>query len=233
MHILIVEDEPGLRAALIDLVQGAGYSVEAVGDGNQALARGVDSTIHLILLDVMLPGIDGVEVCKKLRARRPDVYILMLTARASEDDKVTGLHYGADDYLTKPFGARELLARLEAFSRRRENGVQAPEVVESDGCLMDLGRCEANRNGAPIHLTARETEIIRILHTHRHRAVTRAEMLEQVWGAPGNLQTRTVDMTIANLRQKIERVPSTPKIVVTVKGKGYAWGSNGESEDGG
>jgi DNA-binding response OmpR family regulator len=227
LHVLIVEDEPGLRTALIDLVKGAGHTAEAVGDGMAAVERGVDPAFDLILLDLMLPGMDGIEVCKALRARRPEVYVLMLTARASEDDKVTGLNSGADDYVTKPFGARELLARLESVERRKKNGAEIPEEIEADGCRLNLGRCRAERDGATFTLTARETDILRLLHMHRTRAVTRAELLEKVWETPGDLQTRTVDMTIANLRQKIERSPAEPKIVLTVKGVGYAWGEGG------
>lgn len=224
MKVLIVEDEPGLRTALIDLVGGAGHEVEAVGDGRAAVERGTDSTFDLVLLDLMIPSIDGIDVCKRLRATRPELYILMLTARGSEDDKVTGLGAGADDYVTKPFGARELLARLEAVERRRANGGSMPERLEADGCELDLGRCSAKRGESEIGLTARETAILRLLYSNRARAVTRSELLEQVWRAPGDLPTRTVDMTIANLRQKIERAPSMPRIVVTVKGVGYAWG---------
>ncbi|MGD8396728.1 MAG: response regulator transcription factor [Candidatus Eiseniibacteriota bacterium] len=226
MKILIVEDEPGLRGALTDLLKGDGHFVEAVGDGRDAIECGVDPSIDLVLLDLMLPGVDGVEVCKALRARRPELYILMLTARGSEDSKVTGLGAGADDYVTKPFGARELLARVGAVARRLENGREQPEAIEIDGCRLDLGRCRAERDGETITLTAREASILRLLHQHRARAVTRGELLERVWGSPGDLQTRTVDMTIANLRQKIEREPSQPCIVVTVKGVGYSWGQS-------
>jgi DNA-binding response OmpR family regulator len=131
---------------------------------------------------------------------------------------------GADDYVTKPFGARELLARIEALSRRARREAPAPEHIEADGCRLDLGRCLAVRAESSISLTAREARILRLLYTNRARAISRAELLERVWGASGRLQTRTVDMTIANLRQKIERDVSEPRIVVTVKGVGYAWG---------
>jgi DNA-binding response OmpR family regulator len=227
MHILVVEDEPGLRTALIDLLKSAGHSVEAVGDGKTAVERGLDAIFDVVLLDLMLPGKDGIEVCREIRERRPDVYVIMLTARASEDDKVTGLGSGADDYVTKPFGARELLARLEAVERRRTNGAEIPEVIEVDGCRLNLGRCLAERDGETMTLTARECDILRLLHVHRSRSVSRAELLEKVWAAPGDLETRTVDMTIANLRQKIERSPGEPRIVLTVKGVGYAWGEDG------
>jgi DNA-binding response OmpR family regulator len=152
--------------------------------------------------------------------------ILMLTARAREDDKVEGLSTGADDYVTKPFAARELLARIEALSRRfrRDSSTPVPETIELDGCVIDLGRCTASRQGHGVALTAREVRILRLLYQNRVRAMTRGELLEKAWGASSNLQTRTVDMTIANLRQKIERDAGIPRIITTVKGVGYAWG---------
>jgi DNA-binding response OmpR family regulator len=224
MRILIVEDEPGLQEALVDLLANAGHAVEAVADGHRAARRAVEGDFELVLLDLMLPGLDGVEVCRRIRRHRPELYVLILTARGAEGDKVDGLRAGADDYVTKPFGARELLARVDAFARRAAHRPAPVEAIEADGCRLDLGRCRADRAGLAVDLTAREAAILRCLHTHRARAVSRSELLEQVWGAPGDLQTRTVDMTIANLRQKIERDPRAPRIVVTVKGVGYAWG---------
>jgi DNA-binding response OmpR family regulator len=149
---------------------------------------------------------------------------MMLTARAAEQDKVDGLGAGADDYVTKPFGARELVARVESLGRRTSLPADVPQILEIDGCRIDLGRCEARRESGAVTLTPREAGILRWLFHHRSRAVARAELLERVWGSHGDLQTRTVDMTIANLRQKIERDPTAPEIVVTVKGVGYAWG---------
>ncbi len=226
MKILVVEDEPTLRNGLSDLLEGAGHMVEAVDDGLKAVARGVSPEVEMMVLDLALPGIDGLEVCRRLRAARPELMILMLTARAREDDKVEGLSTGADDYVTKPFAARELLARVEALQRRfrRDGSTPIPEHIELDGCLIDLGRCTATRSGQTISLTAREVRILRLLYQNRVRAMTRGELLEKAWGASSNLQTRTVDMTIANLRQKIERDASVPRIVTTVKGVGYAWG---------
>jgi DNA-binding response OmpR family regulator len=227
LKILLVEDEPTLRHGLGDLLEGAGHEVEAVEDGLAAVERGVAREIDLVVLDLALPGLDGFEVCRRLRAARSDLMILMLTARVREDDKVEGLSTGADDYVTKPFGARELLARVEALSRRvrREPAPAGPEQVELDGCTIDLGRCTASREGQTVALTAREVRILRLLYQNRVRAMTRGELLEKAWGASSNLQTRTVDMTIANLRQKIERDVGVPRIVTTVKGVGYAWGT--------
>jgi len=225
LKILVVEDEPLLREGLVDLLRGEGHAVEIAIDGEAALARGADPTVELVLLDVMLPRVDGIEVCLRLRELRPGLPILMLTARGAEMDKVAGLRAGADDYVTKPFGALELLARIEALGRR---GLPAPDevqVIEADGCHIDLGRFAARRDGQVTSLTAREAAILRWLYQHRARAVGRAELLERVWEAAPDLQTRTVDMTVANLRQKIERDPARPRIVVTVKGVGYAWGA--------
>ena len=228
MRILIVEDERSLREALVDLLTKRGFAVEAVADGLKAAERGVRPDIELVLLDLALPGLDGVEVCRRLRMARPALPILILTARGSEDDRVEGLQAGADDYLTKPFGSRELLARIEALMRRSSMAPADAESVEIDGCRLDLGRCEAMRDGGMVALTPREVGILRWLHRHRERAVSRAELLQTVWGSPADvtaeLETRTVDMTIANLRQKIERQPAEPRIIVTVKGVGYAWG---------
>ena len=226
MRVLVVEDEPALNQAVADLLRRAGHAVESVHDGAAAVERGTGAGFDLVVLDLMLPRMDGIEVARRLKSRIPALHILMLTARGSEEDKVRGLMSGADDYVTKPFGARELLARVAAIERRlRMAGSSSePERLRADGCEIDLGRCLAERNGERIPLTARESRILRLLHHHRARAVSRAELLEQIWGTPGDLPTRTVDTTIANLRQKIERNPAEPRIVITVKGVGYAWG---------
>ncbi len=228
MRILVVEDERSLREALVDLLSRRGFEIEAVADGISAVERGESSEIDLVLLDLALPRLDGVEACRRLRMSRPALPILILTARGSEDDRVKGLQAGADDYLTKPFGSAELLARVDALHRRASIAPSDAERVEIDGCVLDLGRGQAQRNGDAVPLTAREVGILRWLHRHRARAVTRNELLQTIWGAPADaiddLQTRTVDMTIANLRQKIERQPAEPRIIVTVKGIGYAWG---------
>ena len=227
MKILVVEDEPVLREGLEDLLRGAGHLVLSAADGETALLQGHDPTVELILLDLMLPKLDGIQVCRRLRELRPELPILMLTARASEQEKIDGLQAGADDYVTKPFSVRELLARVDALGRRqRAAAAETPPLLSADDCRIDFGRCAAERDGRTISLTARETAILRWLYQHRARAVSRAELLEYVWRSVGDLQTRTVDMTIANLRQKIERDPTEPRIVVTVKGIGYAWGGS-------
>ena len=224
MRILIVEDERSLREALVDLLTGRGFEVEAVADGLSGVERGTSGEVELVLLDLALPRLDGVEACRRMRMARPALPILILTARGSESDRVKGLQAGADDYLTKPFGSAELLARIEALRRRAAISPSDAERVEIDGCMLDLGRCLAHRESGAIPLTAREVGILRWLHRHRARAVSRNELLQTIWGASDDLETRTVDMTIANLRQKIEREPAEPRIIVTVKGIGYAWG---------
>lgn len=228
MKILVVEDDPMLRSGLVDLLRGAGHEVKAMADGQAGVQAGKEESFDLVVLDLMLPKLDGIQVCQRLRTVRPALAILMLTARGAEEEKVKGLRAGADDYVTKPFGARELLARVEALGRRVRVAPADPEIIEADGCRFDLGRCVAERAGEAFTLTAREAGILRWLHRHRSRSVPRSELLEQVWGTVGNLQTRTVDMTIAKLRQKIERDPADPRIVVTITGVGYAWGETEE-----
>jgi DNA-binding response OmpR family regulator len=225
MKILVVEDETVLRQGLVDLLTGDEHEVESVADGAAAVEVGTSGEFDLVLLDLMLPKMDGITVCHHLRKARPALMILMLTARGDEADKVQGLSVGADDYVTKPFGAKELLARVVALGRRAKTAAAEVQDIEVDQCNIDLGRCQAQRNGDTISLTPREVGIVRWLFRHKERAVSRAELLEQVWSAPGDLETRTVDMTIANLRKKLERDPSAPSIIVSVKGVGYAWGA--------
>jgi len=217
----VVEDEPGLRDGLVDLLRGDGHDVEAVGDGLAGATRGTSEPFDLVVLDLMLPRLDGIEVCRRLRAARPGMPILMLTARGSEDDKVRGLGEGADDYVTKPFGARELLARVRALGRRAPAAVDRSDI---DGCVLDLARLVVVRGDARVTLTPREAGMLRWLHRHAGRVVPRAEILEQVWGQRGDLHTRAVDMAIAVLRKKVERDPARPRIIVSVKGAGYVWG---------
>jgi two-component system alkaline phosphatase synthesis response regulator PhoP len=225
MRILVVEDEASLREGLVDLLEDAGHTVRAVSDGEAAVREGLDQEFDLVILDLMLPRLDGFEVCRRLRDRQPSLGVLMLTARGDESDKVRGLRAGADDYVTKPFGTEELLARINSLSRRMALDA-GPERIEANGCEIDLGRCKARRGDEELDLTAREANLLRFLHRHRERAATRAELLEHVWQQPRDLQTRTVDMCVANLRQKIEADPTQPRIVVTIKGVGYAWGED-------
>jgi DNA-binding response OmpR family regulator len=225
VRILIVEDETSLREGLADLIRAAGHEVNSAATAKAGLETALGQPHDLVVLDLMLPDGDGVDVCREMRQKVPATAILMLTARGSEDDKVVGLEAGADDYMTKPFGARELLARIDAISRRTSAAPEVPDQIEIDDCLIDLGRHAARRSNTTVTLTPREVAILRWLYQHRQRAVSRGELLEQVWESRGDLKTRTVDMTIANLRQKIETDPAQPKIVATVTGVGYAWGT--------
>ncbi|MGA2603957.1 MAG: response regulator transcription factor [Verrucomicrobiia bacterium] len=224
MRILVVEDDLLLRDGLADLLKAAGHTVDVVADGLDAAKRGLDPELDLVLLDVMLPRLDGIDVCHRLRLARPDLPILMLTAKGSEEDKVRGLKVGADDYVTKPFGARELLARIAAVVRRAQSTPAEPEIIELDGCRFDLGHCEARRDDKIIRLTPREVGIVRWLYRHKARVVTRGELLERIWGANAGMETRTVDVTIYHLRRKVERDHIHPAIIVSVKQVGYTWG---------
>jgi len=222
VRILLVEDEASLRDGIVDLLEGDGHTVTAVGDGVMGVETGLREAFDLVVLDLMLPRMDGVEVCRRLRAARPGLPILMLTARASEDDKVRGLVEGADDYVTKPFSARELLARVRVLGRRAPAGESLDEL-RIDGAVIDLLRMVVVRGDERISLTPREIGIVRWLHRHQDRVVSRAELLEQVFGQRSDLQTRAVDMAIAVLRKKLEIDPAQPSLIVSVKGAGYAW----------
>jgi DNA-binding response OmpR family regulator len=221
VRILVVEDEASLREGIVDLLAGDGHQLVAVGDGVAGVEAGLRDPFDLVVLDLMLPRLDGMEVCRRLRAARPGVPILMLTARGSEDDKVRGLMEGADDYVTKPFSARELLARVRALGRRAPT--ESLDEVQVDGAVIDLARMIVVRGDERVALTPREVGIVRWLHRHRDRVVSRAELLEQVFGQRGDLQTRAVDMAIAVLRKKLEADPARPTVIVSVKGAGYAW----------
>jgi DNA-binding response OmpR family regulator len=222
VRVLVVEDEPSLRDGIVDLLHGDGHDVVAVGDGIAGVEAGLREPFELVVLDLMLPRLDGMEVCRRLRAARPGMPILMLTARGSEDDKVRGLMEGADDYVTKPFSARELLARVRVLGRRAPAGESLDEV-QVDGTVIDLARMVVVRGDERVALTPREVGIVRWLHRHQDRVVSRAELLEHVFGQRGDLQTRAVDMAIAVLRKKLERDPAKPQLIISVKGAGYAW----------
>ena len=222
MRILVIEDEASLREGIVDLLEGDGHAVIVAADGVTGLETGLRELVDLVVLDLMLPRLDGIEVCRRLRAARPGVPILMLTARGSEDDKVRGLIEGADDYVTKPFSARELLARVRAIGRRAPVGESLDEI-QVEGVVIDLARMAVIRGGDCISLTPREVGIVRWLYRHRDRVVSRAELLEHVFGQRGDLQTRAVDMAIAVLRKKVEADPGVPTVIVSVKGAGYMW----------
>ena len=221
-RVLIVEDEPALRLTLGDRLASEGYAVEAVGDGESAIDRGVAAAHDVIVLDVMLPKVNGFDVCRELRRRGIDTPILMLTARGELVDKVVGLKLGADDYLTKPFEAMELVARLEALLRRRVRPAAAGgDSYRFGDVSVDFRRAEVVRNGRPVELSAREFTLLRHFIEHRGATLSRDELLSQVWGYDEMPLTRTVDVHVAGLRQKLEANPKRPVFIVTVHGLGY------------
>lgn len=221
-RILLVEDEPGLALTLTDLLSAEGYRVESAGDGRKGLAMALAGGYDLVLLDVMLPGKNGFDVCRELRQSGSDVAILMLTARTQIVDRVVGLKLGADDYLAKPFDPAELLARLEALLRRvRKEGLTPVLRFQFAGVQVDFEKAEVIRDGAPVSLAAKELQLLRHLIDHRGRVLSREEILTHVWEYQPNVSTRTVDVHIAWLRQKLEENPQFPKYILTVRGTGY------------
>jgi two-component system alkaline phosphatase synthesis response regulator PhoP len=219
-RLLVVEDEPALVMTLTDRLQAEGYEVESSADGDSALARAVQRPFDLILLDVMLPGLSGFEVCRRLRQSGIQTPILMLTARGQVADRVAGLQLGADDYLVKPFDMAELVARLQALLRRA--AIPAASAVHEFGPIrVDLRSAEVTRHGEPVPLSAREFELLRYLLEHRGALISREQLLQDVWGYQPALSTRTVDVHMAWLRQKLEDNPKNPRHLLTVRGLGY------------
>jgi two-component system alkaline phosphatase synthesis response regulator PhoP len=221
-RILLVEDEASLALTLSDLLTNEGYTVEVAPDGRKGLSRALGEPFDLIVLDVMLPGMNGLDVCRELRQQGKDVAILMLTARTQLTDRVVGLKLGADDYQTKPFEPPELLARVEALLRRVKKEKLPPVVsFQFDNVDIDFERGEVRKGGAPVALAAKELELLRYLVNHRGRVVPREELLEGVWEYQPGVSSRTIDVHVAWLRQKLEENPATPKHIHTVRGVGY------------
>lgn len=219
--ILLIEDEPGLVMTITDLLASEGHRVESVSDGDAGLAKATREKFALIILDVMLPKKTGFEVCRQLRQSGIDTAILMLTAKTQIVDRVVGLKLGADDYLIKPFDPAELLARVEALLRRvnKENRVNVRSFHFGD-VEIDFERAEVHKAGVPLALAAKELQLLRYLVNHRDRVVPRDEILQQVWEYDSEVSSRTIDVHIAWLRQKLDN-PQNPKFIQTVRGKGY------------
>jgi DNA-binding response OmpR family regulator len=220
-RILIVEDELPMRTALVDLLQAQGYRVVAADDGARGLERALDDPPDLLLLDVMMPKLDGYTVCREVRQRAPGLPVLLLTAKGSVDDRVTGLDAGADDYLVKPFSSRELLARVRALLRRGERRTGAVESLEFGEVAVDFVRHVCTRAGRKIALTAKEFSILKLLAARPGEPVTREQFLEAVWGYNAFPTTRTVDNQVLSLRAKLEPDPAQPRHLLTVHGVGY------------
>lgn len=221
--ILVVEDDAAIRRGIVDALTYSKYEVVECGDGEAGLERALGGGFDLLLLDVMLPGIDGFEVLRALRRERSPLPVILITARGAEDDRVEGLRGGADDYVVKPFSARELLARVEAVLRRAPQRPAAIRGVVSDGIRVDLERREARlADETAVPLSEKEAELITYLAVHPDRAISRDELLQRVWGLdPRGVTTRTIDMHIARLREKLGDDPNAPSFVTTVRGKGY------------
>jgi two-component system alkaline phosphatase synthesis response regulator PhoP len=219
-RILIIEDEADLARGLALNLRAEGYQVDTASTGDAGLDRALRERPDLVLLDVMLPGVSGFDVCRDLRQHGFDAPIVMLTARAEEMDRVVGLEIGADDYVTKPFGIRELLARVRVRLRRRGSS-NSDSVLRFDDVVVDFDRHEGTRQGRRIDLTSKELEVLRLLAQHRGRTVSRERLLEEVWGYEHYPTTRTVDNHILRLRQKLEANPSEPRRILTVYGAGY------------
>jgi two-component system alkaline phosphatase synthesis response regulator PhoP len=221
-RILLVEDEPGLVLTLTDRLRGEGYDVESVRDGAAGLARASEGGFDLVLLDVMLPGMNGFDVCQTLRQRGIDTPIVMLTARGQLVDRVVGLKIGADDYIPKPFEMAELVARIEARLRRMPPAAPAAADGYQFGDIrVDFRRAEVEREGQLLELSAREFQLLRYFIEHRGAALSRDELLNEVWGYHSMPSTRTVDVHVAWLRQKVEPNPKRPQFILTVHGIGY------------
>jgi len=224
-RVLVVEDEEALAFGVKDALEHAGFEVAVVHDGPTALDRIRTEQPELIVLDLMLPGMGGLEILGTLRKEQRDVRVVILTALASESDLIQGFELGADDYMKKPFSPRELVARVEAQFRRREMDTAPPPRLElPNGISVDLSRLEVHRDGQVIQLTPREGDILDYLIRNRHRVVTRDDLLLDVWHyKSANVETRTVDIHIVGLRRKVEPNAAEPTLIQTVRGKGYRW----------
>jgi len=221
--VLLIEDEATLCLLLRERLEREGYSVIACADGERGLTQALSGAFELVLLDVRLPGRNGFEVCRELRRRCVNVPVLMLTARGDVSDRVKGLKTGADDYLVKPFEVVELLARMEALLRRANNLPPQPidSIFSFGSVVVDLRKEEVLRNGSPIDLTAKEFELLRYFVAHPDEQISRESLLKQVWRYQGLPNTRTVDVHVAQLRQKLESNPKAPRHILTAHRSGY------------
>jgi two-component system, OmpR family, alkaline phosphatase synthesis response regulator PhoP len=217
--ILIVEDEPSIAIALEDDLRHEGYQTELASDGEAATRRAIAGGFDLVLLDVMLPLRDGFEVCRRIRAAGIEIPIVLLTAKALESEKIVGLGAGADDYVTKPYSARELRARIKAHLRRGTR--QMPNVYQFGDAELDFVRCELRRAGKPVDLSALEFKMLSVFVRRSGRLLSRAQLLAEVWGPDTHVTDRVVDNQVTNLRKKIEPDPSRPRYLIALRGLGY------------
>jgi len=221
--ILTIEDDAAIRRGIVDALGYAGYRVLESGDGHDGLDMAVRHDYDLLLLDLVLPGNDGLSILREVRKTRPTQPVIILSARGEEDDRVEGLKLGADDYVVKPFSVKELLARVEAVLRRSPERPTDLDKVSYPGGLVDFARCEVQfEDGERVELSEREIELLRYLVKNRGRAIARDELLANVWRiSPQGVSTRTIDMHVARLREKLRDAPADPQVLLTVRGKGY------------
>ena len=221
VRILVVEDDPALLRGLADVLVYNGYEVKGADDGGQGLAAGLNAPFDLILLDVMLPTLDGFSICKEIRKKKPDQGIIIITAKGSEDDIVTGFNAGADDYISKPFSLREVMVRVEAVLRRTGKNPGDEEICFR-GIFFDGKNLIAEYQNQTAELTRKEMDIIAYLHRHRDRIVSKKELLTEVWQyADADIETRTVDIHMLKLRKKIAHLIGDTPFISTIRGEGY------------
>lgn len=223
LRVLVVEDEEAIREGLIDVLVFHGYEVDSAAAGPEGLEKALTGRFDLILLDIMLPGIDGYEICNRIRAADRHQPIIMLTAKTSDEEIIQGLKLGADDYVPKPFSVQELVLRIEAVLRRSQAGQEHARTLTLGSVEIDTENLSGTNGAEEIAFTKREIEVLSYLAEHTRRPVSREELLARVWGyARGlDIETRTVDIHIAKLRRKIEADPREPQYLVTVRGAGY------------
>jgi two-component system response regulator RegX3 len=219
-RVLLVEDEESYREATSYMLRREGYDVVATGDGRTGLDEFARTGADIVLLDLMLPGLSGVEVCRQLR-QVSSVPVIMVTARDSEIDKVVGLEIGADDYVTKPFSHRELVARIRAVLRRGQDNEPIPDVIEAGDVRMNVERHEVSLHGEPVRLALKEFELLEMFLRNPGRVLTRGQLIDRVWGSDYFGDTKTLDVHVKRLRAKLEADPASPKLFVTVRGLGY------------
>jgi two-component system response regulator RegX3 len=223
IHILVVEDEEAIRTGLIDVLVFHGYSVDGAATGPEGLRKALTGKFDLIMLDIMLPGVDGYEICDRVRAQDAEQPIIMLTAKTSDEEIIQGLKLGADDYVNKPFSIQQLLLRIEAVLRRSHAGVEMARTISLRNVKIDTENLSGTSGTESFAFTRREIEVLSYLAQNSDRPVSREELLTKVWGYPRNMdiETRTVDIHIAKLRRKIEAIPKEPENLITVRGAGY------------
>jgi len=219
--ILIVEDEPKMVAGLRDNFEYEGYEVLTAHDGVEGLDRALSTSPDLIVLDVMMPRMSGLDVCRNLKQKRPSIPIIMLTARGQEVDKVVGLELGADDYVTKPFSIRELLARVKAVLRRSHTLPQEQDKYSFGDVEVDMHTCQVTKDGKLLDFTSKEYELLKYFLCHPGENLSRERLLDEVWGYEAQTNSRTVDAHLVRLRQKLEPIPEQPRFFLTVHGTGY------------